>query len=545
MNSFAFNPKVIRYLFPFIGGLLYPLGFPIKGLPHFMGFTFIGLFLLLQATPLSYGEIKSDAISLKSSLLSLLLFSLGYCFLGYYWIPYTLNEFGGIPFPINIFLGALFSLIIVPQYLIFILIIHFWNKLHFKTSSLAGGPHTRNLLYAFILVTLESFVPQQFPAHLGHTWLQLAPYLGLSPLFGVPLFSLVSYWLIFGFVSLWRIKKYDYFSLIVFVGCLLLNFLNPLEYPKDLEKTLNIRLVQANVGNFMKLNSENGSFSSMEEIYNRYHQLSTKESGTFSEPVDLIVWPETAYPQLLNSAMMRVSPAFIPTIVRKVVSETGAQLFFGGYDKSGEENKNYYETEYNAGFLINREGKLNDTYHKMLLIPFGESLPFGPLNSIFAGLIDNLAFFAKGEKYTLFQLDGGQRFISAVCYEILFSGFIRNYLNKNDQQAHFIINLTNDSWYGDTSEPLQHQYLAFWRALEYQIPIVRMTNTGITSVLYPDGTESRRLPLFKKDSLDISLSLREREATLFQKYGLLPVFLFFLVIFGITWIYERFRIKKA
>lgn len=541
MNSFAFNQKVVRYLFPFIGGLLFPLGFPIKGLPHFMGFTFIGLFLLLQATPLSYGEIKFEAPNLKSTLLSLLLFSLGYCFLGYYWIPYTLNEFGGIPFPINMLLGALFSFIIVPQYLIFVLIIHYWNKLNLKKSSLAGGPYTRNLLYAFILVLLENFVPQQFPAHLGHTWLQLAPYLGLSPYFGVPLFSFVSYWLIFGFVGLWRIKKFDFFSLVVFIFCLIFNFLSPLEYSKNQEKNLNIRLVQANVGNFMKLNSEDGGQSSMQEIYNRYHQLSTKESSVFKEPMDLIIWPETAYPQLLNSAMMRVSPAFIPSIVRKSVSETGAQLFFGGYDKSGQENKNYYETEYNAGFLINREGKLNDTYHKMLLIPFGESLPFGPLNPYFAGLIDNLAFFAKGEKYTLFQLDGGQTFISAVCYEILFSGFIRKYLNQNKQQADFIVNLTNDSWYGDTSEPYQHQYLAFWRALEFQIPIVRMTNTGVTSVLYPDGAESKRLPLFKKDILDLTLALKDREASFYQRFGLWPVTTLFLLVFGFSWFYERFK----
>lgn len=540
-----FKPWVTYRLFPFIGGLLYPLGFPIKGLPHFMGLTFLGVFLFLQSVDVSYGEVKEDKATLKRGIISLLLFSLGYCLLGYYWIPYTLNEFGAIPFPINTLLGTLFSLIIAPQYLGFILFVHFWKKLNLKKSSMAGGVHTRNLLYAFLLVILENFIPQQFPAHLGHTWLQLSPYLGLTPYFGVPLFSFVSYALILSFISWWRVQRFDIFGPILFVLVLVTNFFMPLKYEKEnSQHSLNLRLVQANIGNFMKLDSESGGRNSMQKIYKRYYDLSTKDSDTFREPIDLIVWPETAYPQLLNTSMMRVSSAFIPSVARRAVSDSGAQLFFGGYDKSGTENKNYFETEYNAGFLISREGKLADVYHKMLLIPFGESLPFGPLNPLFAGMIKNLAFFAKGQRYALFELDGGQKFISAICYEILFSGFIKKYLNETKEQAHFIINLTNDSWYGDTSEPYQHQYLAFWRALEYQIPIVRMTNTGVTSVLYPDGSESKRLPLFKKDILDIELPLKDRTPTFFQKFGLFTLVVIFLILLVVAWIVEKLKGKK-
>ncbi len=510
-----------------------------------MGFSFLGLFLFLQALDLPYGSSEKN-LNLKTQILSLLLFSLGYCLVGYYWIPYTLKEFGSIPIPFNTLLGAFFSLIIVPQYLAFILLLFAWKKLNIKKSSLAGGASTRNLIFALILVVLENLIPQQFPAHIGHTWLQLAPRLGLAPLFGAPLMSFASYALILSLVSLWRQQKFDFFGPIIFIIVLVINLLLPLErnpFPRDEGKDLKLRLVQANIGNFMKLDSESGGVSSMREIYKRYYEMSTLESKKFpGEKLDLIIWPETAYPQLLNTSMMRVSPAFIPSVVRKSIEKSGAQVFFGGYDKSGSENKNFFETEYNAGFLINRMGKVNDVYHKMLLIPFGESLPFGPLNPLLAKVIKNMAFFAKGQNYTLFKLDGGQTFISAICYEILFSGFIRKYLNSTpnsaNNQADFIINLTNDSWYGDTSEPYQHQYLAFWRALEFQIPIVRMTNTGISSVLYPDGSQSKSLGVFKKDVLDINLELGKREATFFQRWGLIPLFGIFTFLFLLALIYE-------
>lgn len=550
MNLFMFKPWVTYRLLPFIGGLLYPLGFPIKGLPHFMGLTFIGLFLFLQSLALPYGDdgskanstVEHQGLNLKTAVISLLLFSLGYCLLGYYWIPYTLKEFGAIPFPINTLLGTLFSLIIAPQYLAFILILHFWARLNLKKSSVAGGVLTRNLIFSFLLMLLENLIPQQFPAHLGHTWLQLSPYLGLTPIFGVPLFSFVSYFFILSFVAKWHGYKFSFAGTVLLFVTIVLNLLMPLNYDQSQpDLSLNLRLVQANIGNFMKLDSETGGVNSMQKIYKRYYDLSTDDSSVFDEPIDLIVWPETAYPQLLNTSMMRVSSAFIPSVVRRAVSDSGAQLFFGGYDKSGSENKNYFETEYNAGFLISRDGKLAEVYHKMLLIPFGESLPFGPLNPIFSGLIKNLAFFAKGQRYSVFELDGGQRFISAICYEILFSGFIRSYLNKSKKQPHFIINLTNDSWYGDTSEPYQHQYLAFWRALEFQIPIVRMTNTGITSVLYPDGHESKRLTIFQKANLDLSLPLKERDKTIFQRFGLLGISGIFLLCLLLSWLWERFH----
>lgn len=533
MISLTKKDWATSYALPFLGGVLYPFGFPMKSFEGFFAISIVGFFFYV----LSMEKLLERGSTLKKLLLNLLCFSMGYALVGYYWIPYTLKEFGNIPFPINTLLGALFSLIIVPQLLFFVILLHFLCKKPKVKTWFERYPKSRAILLAFLLVLFENFIPQQFPGHLGHAWLRLSPYLGLSTIFGVAIFSFVSYWLIWDLLRWLKTKKVNYVlvgSLSVFIICVLTT---PLKLPTGKPShQLKTRFVQANVGNFLKLQSEKGGASSMKEIYERYSKLSIQPNQDFQNQFDLLIWPETAYPQLLNSSMMRVSPAFIPSIVRKASQLTNSYLFFGGYDKSGEENKNFYETEYNSAFLINPDNQLSDVYHKRLLIPFGESLPFGPLNPLFAGVIQNMAFFAKGQRFTQFQLEKGTRFISAICYEILFSGFIRDYLNSKKEQPHFIINLTNDSWYGDTAEPYQHQHLAFWRAIEFQIPILRMTNTGITSVLFPDGSESKRLPLFEQGVLDLKLDIHDRMPTVYQKFGLLPLWgvvglIFFLCLF--------------
>jgi len=547
MGSLFLKPWVLFYLIPFIGGLLYSMGFPMKEIPHFMGFSFLGFTLLFIALSLPYpkeGQYSEHPYQrpLSAKLLTGILFCAGHCLSGYYWIPYTLNEFGQVPFPINILLGLLFSLIIMPQLLIFILILHYWGKFNLKSSIFAQGIHTRNVLLALTFSVLDNLIPQQFPAHIGHTWLQLAPYLGPVQTLGVPTYSFMSYWLILCFVSYWRTKKWDFLGISAFALFLVFNLLNPIQWtPEKDSNPTRLRLVQANVGNFMKLQSESGDRKSISEIYKLYLKMSTEPSKKL---VDLIVWPETAYPQLLNSAILRINPAYIPSTIRQSAIDSKAQLFFGGYDKSKEEDGNFYETEYNAAFLINKDGNFNDVYHKQLLIPFGEGLPFGPLNPFLAKIIQNISYFAKGDRFTLFRLDNEKTFITAICYEILFSPYIRSFLNQTQEKPNFLINLTNDSWYGNTSEPFQHQYLSHWRALEFDIPIVRMTNTGISSILYPNGSESERIELFKEAYLDIDLHTPETQQTLWQKYGIINFVIFALFCFMLSILFESIFYKK-
>jgi apolipoprotein N-acyltransferase len=508
------NPHISRKVLPFIGGIFYAMGFPHTVLPQFFLFSILGMVIFLSS--LSFPHLRKQDFRLKSELLSLLFFSLGYCLIGYYWIPHTLKTFGSIPFPFNQILGSLFSLIIAPQFLIFILLHRFIRKFKLKTSSWVSSFSQRNLIYALLLTLLEYYVPQQFPAHLGHPWLTLNPFLGLAPIFGAPIFSFTSYWLVLGILSFLRERVIDFWlmgSLALFIAFNILMPLKQQPWPAAAENQ--VRFVQANIGNFLKLSSESGKGNSRQEVYQRYFNLSTTE---LPNKTDLIIWPETAFPQLLASDIMLNFPASTPKLFKETISATGAELLVGGYDRSSQGEPSY-KSEYNTAFLFSDSGALKDYYHKMKLIPFGEGLPFGPLNQYLSKLISNISYFAEGKRHTLFKTRNGTPFITLICYEALFSYFLRNYLNELNEAPSMLINITNDSWYGDTSEPYQHLFLTHWRALEFQIPILRMTNTGVTSVLYPDGSESERLGIGEKTYLDMKVSTGHAKPTLFQKYG--------------------------
>ena len=197
----------------------------------------------------------------------------------------------------------------------------------------------------------------------------------------------------------------------------------------------------------------------------------------------------------------------------------------------------FIETVFNSSILI-RDGKFQTAYHKNILIPFGETLPFGPLNSYIVSIVPAVSLFARGEGTPEMTTRDGYRLVTPICYEILESNYMRSLLNQWGSN-HLIVNHTNDSWYGATAEPHQHLFLSKWRALEFLMPIVRSTNTGITSVIYPDGSESRRLDIGEKGSLDVDVALGSGEATLYQRFGIYPLLVLVALLVFETWLRER------
>ena len=389
---------------------------------------------------------------------------------------------------------------------------------------------SKNLLFSLLLTLTEYYCPQLFPTHPGHSWMPLAPYLGLSSIFGVPLLSLASTWLSFVIWRYTREKKWDVLGIVFFGMVLLVNLANPLIYNTKSASNTTIRMVQANIGGETKVSSRKGNKRTLKEVASKYFDL----SSSLGPGADLIIWPETAYPKLLNSKIMRSLPKAIPDIVHATTRQNRAHLVLGGYDKAKKYNPYRFETEYNSLFLFDRNGLFQEVYHKRILMPFGERLPIGPLNSWASKYLQNLSFFAKGMRFPRFELDNDVSFIAVICYEILFSNYLRNYLNavqNNNNNVHFILNITNDSWYGKTAEPYQHQFLSHWRAIEFQMPVVRVTNTGLSSILYPNGKKSTDMGLFSEQVRDIVLSTKALKPTMFQRYGLLPL----LILVAIVW----------
>lgn len=509
--------KYMPFFYSLLGGALYASGFPMANGHSFILGPLLG-FILLNIALYRF-------TSLKQQLLIALLYSLGFYLFGFYWIPHLLQEFGGLTPPFNFLLGIFFSLLIIPQ-------VYFYVLIRRKLNSLFG--------LAFAYTLLEMIIPQQFPAHLGHTFISLVPtfQLNLAPIFGAPIFSFITALLALALIT----RAYWHIALVVIV--LVINFL-PISFYGNQNKlpVIAVRLVQPNIGNFIKIDSEKGNSNSLQSVYQDYFNLSTPPADF---PLDLIIWPETAFPDLLSSDMLLKNPIYkAPKVIEAIIKKTNAELFFGGYDLKSRTGPYQFESEYNTAFHFSKDSKLKNVYHKMHLIPFGEGLPFGPINQFLSKYITNVSFFAAGNVHTLFKLDNNTSFVSAICYEILFPQLIRSALTNQNQEPQFLINLTNDSWYGDTAEPSQHLFLAKWRALEFNLPIIRSTNTGITTVIMADGSESSHLNIGEKTFLDLKLQFKNRVATLYEKFGYVSfLFLGLVLILGEKILLSRGRANE-
>lgn len=526
---------ILKIFLSFLAAFFYSMGIPSVYHPNFFMGTIFSLVIYFSCLE---GRLKADLWITFFYVFGMFLF-------GYYWIPQTISEFGEIPLWVAYIFSILFPLALMPHFFCFVIFYFSVKKKIYRFPE-----PLRNCFLAFALTILEYFIPQQFPAHIGHPFLFIAPYLGLAKIFGTPAFSFFSAWLSFSIVSLIKKREKDFMGIVFFLLFLFTNLIYPLKYEPQIEPghvSTRIRMVQANIGNFLKVDSEKGGVVSRYEVDRRLSKLSTIPSD---KKIDLIIWPETAYPAILRSSEMKENNENTPIVIREILSLTHSELFFGGYDQNGETPLSSAESTYNSGFLLNENGNLEGVFHKQVLLPFGEGLPFGHLNQYMIPYLENhMSFFARGNQFTLFKLKNNTSFISAICYEILFPQYIRSYLNATKEQAQFIVNLTNDSWYGRTSEPFQHLFLAHWRAIEFNLPVVRMTNTGISSVLYPDGTESKRTKLYSQETVDIDLKTFPRSPTIYQKWGIIPLCLLFtLIYFGMLIFLNRkifiFRFKR-
>lgn len=497
---------LLPYAISILSGHFYSLGFPSYLGESLVITPILGMALLW----LNIFQTRS----LKKRLFYIALFQLSFTLTSFYWIPKTLSEFGGLPLFLGWILNLLFSLISIP-WLSAVLILLFLLKRHedklFKSSLFP-------LVFSFGVTLLEYFVPEQFPTHIAGPLIVLSEYLSFAPMGGLPLYSFFSYLLIFSLAQGLLLKKmpiriFSYVGIFIFLHFIFSNESIKKEIP------LSIRMVQANISNFLKMDSELGEASSTTKVIERYKELSLSGDKDF----DLIIWPETAYPFSLNSK----EPKNFPYLFNEIMSRKNAELFIGGYDE-----KDYPLGDYNSGFFFSDQ-KISQTYHKRILIPFGETLPFGPLNEFIKPYVSTIAFFSIGKEFPLIHLKNGLTFIGAICYEILKPEYLRDYLNSlNEKRPSFIMNLTNDSWYGDTVEPYQHLFLLRWRAIEFKLPILRSTNTGITAYINDKGVVEEKLLPFVTGNLDLNISFSKsnHQKTLFQQFGFLTTALIFFIL---------------
>ena len=178
---------------------------------------------------------------------------------------------------------------------------------------------------------------------------------------------------------------------------------------------------------------------------------------------------------------------------------------------------------YNSLYSIN-----NNTIHtfdKQILVPFGEFIPFRRFLK-FMEIIGGSTDFSLGEGQRIVGLNDELNFIPAICYEII---FFWKLINEENNNADFIINLTNDSWFGQLSGPYQHFYLSRLRAAEFNKPLIRVSNNGISAAIDNFGNIIDYIELNKKEVKEINIQIPELKNNFIYYHRF--IFYFFILLF--------------
>jgi apolipoprotein N-acyltransferase len=147
-------------------------------------------------------------------------------------------------------------------------------------------------------------------------------------------------------------------------------------------------------------------------------------------------------------------------------------------------------------------------------VPFGEYVPLSSLIGFVRSWAEFISDFGTGETETIFPL-ARATFGTVICYEVIFPELFRGFVAAG---AGFMVNITNDAWFGRTSGPWQHLGMLPLRAVEHRIAIARAANTGVSAFVEPSGRVSQRLPLFERGVLGEGVPLRSGR-TLYTRLG--------------------------
>ncbi|MBI4917470.1 MAG: apolipoprotein N-acyltransferase [Acidobacteria bacterium] len=390
---------------------------------------------------------------------------------GYYWIPATLTKFGGFPLP----LALLFDVVLCS-----------WGGLSFgllgwglKRWWMAGGKPFPSLAVAVVFI--EFAYPLLFPSYLANSFWQLPVVIQVCDLGGPLLLSAVVVFLSTAlWLSLrWALAREPFPRLPAAVAGLLvlgtvaygLIRLPQVDENQEHATPLRVGLVQANMGTYQKRDDP-------EEGHRRHL---TDSLALQAEGVDLLIWPESAYVFLLPA---RTGSNVRPLVLQRpdVAGELHTPLLFGALRR--EEGGGDRPIDHNTAFLVDAAGTVQGTYDKTYLLAFGEYLPFGDTFPWLYSLSPHSGRFTPGSRLDALPF-GSHRIGVLVCYEDVLPGFTRKLVRASEPDL--LVNITNDAWFGETTEPEIHLALSVFRAVEHRRWLVRATNSGISALIDPAG----------------------------------------------------------
>jgi len=262
-------------------------------------------------------------------------------------------------------------------------------------------------------------------------------------------------------------------------------------------------------------------------IMQKYVELTRKASKDLP---DMIVWPEAATPGFVLKSMS------LHKQLKSLIRETKTHFLIGSseYPKFKKDNAVKLEDIGNTALFFSPQGKVLGQYLKIHLVPFGETIPYEKLIPWprFIVADDKRSFEIPGEEFTLFELNGS-KFGAVICWEVVFPGLFRTFVKNG---ANFMINLTNEGWFGETAAPYQLAAINIFRAVENRTYVARAANTGISCYIDPFGRIYGRVKNKNKDIFVDGYLTAEIRASHTRTFYTLYGDVFVYIIMAITFI---------
>ena len=446
-----------------------------------------GALLPLAYAPFSYYPVSFLSVaalfwfwltapSAKRAFVRGYLFALGYFGLGVSWVSVSMVRYGGVPLPLAFALTALFVLFLA----LYTGLAGYFSRRWFAQAS---TPVQLLVVFPFFWVLME-WVRAWFLT--GFPWLSLgysqtdSPLAALASVGGVFAVSLAVAVCAGALVALWREsgkRRVPY--LILVVALWLTAWISAsVEWVKTAGQPLKVSLLQGNIAQNIKWQPDQ-----REPTINLYLQMTREHWDS-----DIIIWPETAMPVFYHQAR-----EFIHRLAEEARDKhTSVLMGIPLLEDATEAEPRYYNS-----VLSIHDGGLQ-FYSKYHLVPFGE---FTPFKSVLGGLLDfmniPMADFSRSEAHQPVVPAAGYKAAVSICYEDAFGEEVIVGLPV----AHMLVNVSNDTWFGDSLAPHQHLQMARMRSIETGRPMLRATNNGVSALIDYKGRITATSPQFKQTVL--------------------------------------------
>ena len=393
----------------------------------------------------------------------------------------------------------------------------FWGSATALAARLTAPGAGRAVLLALALTLAEilrAYVLTGFPwAHPGHIWIG-SPLMGLAAWIGPHGLTLVTLSLAAGLTAaLWARPGLALLPVAGLIGLFAAGFAIPAA-PGAAEDAPVMRLVQPNAPQHLKWQPE-----MIPVFFRRALDLSAQASGGAAPA--LIIWPETSLP-----ALLRNSDEWRAEIAR---ASGAAQVILGG-------QRLVEGMARNSLIHLDAAGAVTAIYDKHHLVPFGEYVPLTGMARTLGlrGLAEAAGpGYAPGQGPQRLDLGRFGQVFPMICYEAIFAQYIRQV-----ERPDWMVQITNDAWFGGFSGPYQHLELAQLRAAEQGLPLLRAANTGVSAVIDARGQVLASLPLGQHGALDTVLP-PALPATIYARTGDGPIAALLLVVLGLAAIRQR------